>query len=457
MVMSMPVDRDPICALATPPGTAGLAVIRVSGSAAMTLCDTFFRGSMALDETPASTVRHGWWVVDGLPVDEVTCTVFRRPASYTGEDTVEIGCHGGVHVVDHILTSLHRLGIRTADPGEFTRRAFLNGKLDLPKVEAVADLIHAQSSLGVRTAARQLAGGFTKRLAAIHDDLMDIGSLLELELDFAEEDVSFVERPTLLAKLDDVRSFAQALARTARSAEVLRAGFTCAVVGAPNAGKSSLFNALLGRPRAIVSDTAGTTRDYLSEPLLIDGYAVHLTDTAGLRDTDDTVERHGIILTSSIIEQADMVVVVNDVSLGVDRGAELAAAIGDLLDDHHALLIVQNKADLLDDAPVLPEGQVLCSAQTGAGVSDVLTLIVAQARRSTSGIADVLVNARQAVLLRGVAEACAAAAAAVTAGNTNDVVAIDVRAAIRLLGELSGETWNPDVLDGIFSRFCIGK
>ncbi len=457
MSNGMFAQGDAICALATPPGTAGLAVVRVSGVTAVAECSEHFRGRVALNEAADHTIHYGWWVDHAERVDAVTATVFRAPHSYTGEDVVEIGCHGGSFVVDQILSSLTNSNVRMAEPGEFTRRAFINGKLDLTQAEAVADLIHAQTRPGAQTAARQLAGGFTKRLQALREQLLSASGLLEVELDFSEEGYEFVSRQAFTSTLDEAITFAQHLSDSATSAEILRSGFYCAVVGFPNAGKSSLFNALLNPSRAIVSHIPGTTRDYLEESLVVDGYTVHLYDTAGLRSTSDTIELQGILLTASLLQQSNMILVVNDASSGFDHSDRLAEKLR-VEYPETPLHIIQNKMDLLEVmVPPNRSEDIPGSSITSDGVVRIREKLVQAVKHSSAGIHDVLVNARQAALLRSLVVNLMSAKEGLTLNAPVDLIAIDVRAAIRIMGEITGETWNPDVLDTIFSRFCIGK
>lgn len=453
-------QRDTICALATPPGTAGLAVVRVSGSEALTICDGLFKGRIDLRSAANHTIHYGWW---GDRIDSVTATVFRGPQSYTGEDVVEVGCHGGPFVVDQIIESIVDCGARMADPGEFTRRAFLNGKLDLTQVEAVADVIHAQTRIGAQTAARQLAGGFTHRLRELRQTLLTALGYLEVELDFSEEGYEFVSRPAFLETLTLAQHDASRLAASAQAAHILRSGFYCAVVGYPNAGKSSLFNALLGRTRAIVSHIPGTTRDYLEESIIEDGFTIHIYDTAGLRPTEDTIELQGIQVTASLIEQSNLILVVNDASLGFRHSDPLVL---DLINRYPAIpvAIVQNKFDLTGNHASVGAGGTLrnvpeihTSAVSEQGVADLRTFIAGLCRDSTLAVQDVLINQRQARLLQVLGAHLEGAASAISRQESPDLIAIDVRSAVRILGEITGETWNPDLLDSVFSRFCIGK
>lgn len=446
---------DTICALATPAGVAGLAVVRISGPRAFELCDVFFHGSVTAGRAADHSITFGWWDDGDRRVDSVTLMVYRAPRSYTGENVVEIGCHGGVFISDQIITGLLNAGARLADPGEFTRRAFINRKLDLVQVEAVADMIHAATQQGAQTAARQLAGGFTKRLEGFRNALLEILGLLELELDFSDEDVEFVPRSQLRNRLDAILHEVVQTASTARGACMLRSGFHVAVVGFPNAGKSSLFNALLLRNRAIVSDRPGTTRDYISETLILDGYGVHLIDTAGIRSTDDTIELEGISLTVSLVEQADLVLVLNDITEGAHHSDQLAADLSARYPST-PVCIVQNKIDRVTHE-ALPMSQLYCSAVSGEGLDDLRQHIVSSIRSRTSGISDVLVNDRQARLLGVIGDGLCSVIAGLDAKASNDELAVDLRLCVRVLGEITGETWNPDVLDTVFSRFCIGK
>lgn len=445
---------DTICALATPPGVAGLAVIRVSGSESFKIADLFFRGQVSLVDSASHTIHFGWWWDGEDRVDSVTCSVFRAPSSYTAEDVVEVGCHGGHVVVGRIISCITLAGCRHALPGEFTRRAFLNGKLDLTQAEAVADIIHAESSAGASAAARQLAGGFTRRLDELYDRLTHAVGLLELELDFAEEDITFVNRDDLVKLIGDIQAASDKYADLARAAEMLRSGFYCAVAGYPNAGKSSLFNALLRNERAIVSEVPGTTRDYLEEVLYIDGYSVHLYDTAGLRDSADAVEMAGIRMASSLLERSNMILVVNDASLGEHNSAELMQSLQSSYPDR-SICLLQNKADLVTGVAKFTGIHV--SALTGVGLDAVEMALLSAVKASTAAITDVLVNARQAGLLRSVARAVDQALSALSSGATNELVVVDLRDALALLGEITGRTWHPDILQQVFARFCIGK
>ncbi len=453
---------DTICALVTPPGIGGLAVVRLSGPDALVIADRCFRGKHRLQEAPTHTIHYGRFLRGEELVDMVTASVFRAPRSYTGEDTVEFGCHGSMVVADEIVAALIEAGARLAEPGEFTRRAFLNGKLDLTQVEAVADLIYATSVPGARLAARQLVGGLTQRLRHLREQLLQAAALLELELDFAEEDLEFVPREVLLHQLSEGEAMCRRLAESYRAAQVLRSGFFVGLVGYPNAGKSSLFNALLQRQRAIVSPLPGTTRDYLEESLYLDGIPVRLIDTAGVREAADTIELQGIALAQEAIRQCNVLLLINDVTCGVEHSQPL---LEELRQRFPQMLIafVQNKVDLLPELP--PRSAPLngavatfwVSALRGDGLEELRCWLSAQARQSAETGVDALINARQAHALMRSAEAIAAARQALLQNLPGEFVAAELRRAVETVSELTGDTWREDVLNAIFERFCIGK
>lgn len=453
--------EDTICALATPPGIGGLAVVRLSGPEAFPIADRCFRGKQRLQEVPSHTIHYGRFFRGEELVDTVTASVFRAPHSYTGEDTVEFGCHGGMVVAETLVEALIEAGARLAGPGEFTRRAFLNGKLDLVQVEAIADLIYATSVPAARLAARQLVGGLTQRLRSLRQQLIEAAALLELELDFAEEELEFVPRQELLQRLQQAQRWCQELADSYRAAEILRSGFFVGCVGYPNAGKSSLFNALLQRRRAIVSPIPGTTRDYLEESFYVRGIPIRLVDTAGMRQTEDIVELEGIALAEQVVRQCNVILVVNDVSQGVEHSLGLLRELQQRFPEA-LYAYVQNKVDLLHDGVerVLEGIEVpvfWVSALRGDGVETLREWLGEQAWRSSQVSVDALVNARQAQVLQEAAHALSAACRAMLEGLSGEFVAADLRHAVQLLSELTGDTWREEVLNTIFARFCIGK
>lgn len=447
-------NNEPICALATPPGTAGLAVIRLSGEQCFSIADKCFHGKLTLSEVHSHTVHYGTILYNNTVIDTVTATVFRTPHSYTGEDTVEFGCHGSMIVVEQILQCLHSNGARPAEAGEFTRRAFLNGKIDLTQVEAVADIIHSSSVIGAQTAARQLMGGFTKKLAFLRDELIRLCGLLELELDFTEQDIEFVDRTILANTIREISGLCTELANGFRSAQVLRSGFFIGLVGFPNAGKSSLFNALLERRRAIVSDTPGTTRDFIEESLFIDGIAVKLFDTAGIRTTDDAIEMEGIVLAESVIQQSNLILVLNDCSIDMHHSDQLLNSLEERF-PHTQFVLVQNKIDKCPEKII--NSSLAISAKTGEGIQELKQYVSECIKPNTQGAQDVLINARHALLLQQAVPYLHSAENALAIGLSNDLIAIDVRAAVRILGEITGQVTGDDILNAIFGSFCIGK
>jgi tRNA modification GTPase len=354
--------KDTICALATPPGTAGLAIIRLSGNDAIAIADQCFKGKTTLQQAQSHTIHYGIiYDTHNNPIDTVTAFLYKAPHSYTGENTVEFGCHGNMIIVEQILQALINKGATPAKAGQFTQRAFINGKIDLTQVEAVADIIHASSTIGAQTAARQLLGGFTQKLEQLRDQLITLCGLLELELDFTEQDIELIERQTIRNNINAIINHCQQLAQQYRSAQILRAGFHIALVGYPNAGKSSLFNALLNRKRAIVSHIPGTTRDYIEETLHIQNIAVKITDTAGLRNTEDTIEMEGIHLAQSIITQANLVLIINDATQGTDHSNTLQHKLQQQFPTTH-IITVHNKIDLIPNMSI-PEGTIAISTK----------------------------------------------------------------------------------------------
>ena len=460
-------DReDTIAALATPPGTSGIAVVRVSGTDAIARAAGIFSRADSLLAAPSHTVHHGFVrTARGEAIDETLVSVFRSPHSYTGEDSAEISCHGGTAVSRAVLERLFETGVRHALPGEFTRRAFLNGKLDLAQAEAVADLISAQSDAAHRASMRQLEGALSKHIAAIREELVRCASMLELSLDFAEEDVRLLSADELRSALARARDTVHAALDTYASGRVLREGLTVVLAGRPNAGKSSMLNALLGTRRAIVTDMPGTTRDYIEEQAMLHGSLVRFVDTAGLRSAGDSAERAGVALSKEWIAAADVVCYLIDASeedIDAEQASGIQASIERATGSRAEVILLANKADI-----VTPETRRACarvgllpvSALTGDGLDTVTSRLSSLARtRSSSGGEEVLVtNARHAECLRRSSAALDAGLAALADGRTEEILAYDVRGAIRALDEIIGTVTSDDVLNAIFSRFCIGK
>lgn len=455
--------QDTICALATPPGVGGLAVIRLSGKEAFSIADTCFRGKKELVHAEGNTIHYGkFFSSNGDFIDTVTASVFRAPHSYTGEHIVEFGCHGGLLVSQELLTSLHQAGARSAQPGEFTKRAFLNNKIDLTQAEAVADIIHSVSRQGTQAAARQLLGGFTHRLQELRISLLDICGLLELELDFSAEDIEFVDKKELLSRLLSAIEFCQSLADSYRSSEIMRSGYNVGIVGYPNAGKSSLLNAFLQKKRAIVSDKPGTTRDYIEEHIVINGITVTLYDTAGFRSSDDNIEIEGIQLAESLLQQCNMLLVMNDSTESLEHSNALLQRLQHEFPDVHCVL-VHNKTDSVSShysggSSPLPSTSVFgVSVLTGMGIQELKEYIASTAQLDVGHATNLMINGRHVQLLQSVIASLQSAQASLHTTPSNEFIAIDVREALRKVGEITGDSWSENVLDHVFSKFCIGK
>ena len=449
-----------ITAIATPLGQGGLAVIRISGPDAVGVAERIFVPAGKRTVRPGAaathTVHYGHIVRDGRRIDEVLLTVLRAPRTFTREDTVEISCHGGVLVTRLVLEAVLAAGARAAGPGEFTLRAFLNGRIDLAQAEAVADLIQARTELALDAANEQLAGTLSHRIQTLRDDLMRTSAHIEAHIDFPDEDISPDTHGTLLGRLDRGDVLIAELLRTAKEGQVLRRGIRAAIIGRPNAGKSSLLNQLLGHDRAIVSPVAGTTRDTVEETADVRGIPVIFIDTAGLRETDDHVEAEGVRRSRAALGKAELVLHVLDASgpLTEDDRSLLAEASG------RPRVLVLNKADL-PSALRLPDGLtgVATSCSSGDGIEAVKDAIegAVWSGRLASVPSQITVNARHADALRRAQGSIQRAAAELRGGSSLELVAIDLRLAADAVGEIVGKTTTDDLLDAVFSQFCLGK
>lgn len=435
---------EPICAISTAYGTGGIAVIRVSGEGSLSIVDKLFVGRSPLDEAPANSVRYGQIVRDGEVLDDVLCSVFHAPHSFTGEETVEIACHGSLYIQQTLLQWLIDAGCRAAEPGEFTRRAFLNGKMDLTQAEAVADLIAAQSKAEKDLALSQLRGAVSNELASLRERLLHFTSLIELELDFADhEELEFADRTELTDLSVEIEGKLHALMDSFRTGNAIRNGIPVAIVGAPNVGKSTLLNALLGEQRAIVSDIQGTTRDTIEDTLVIDGILFRLIDTAGMRDTDDTLENMGIERSRKAIERAQIVVHVRD-------NNDLRFKIEDF-QFSGTIIHVLNKADL----GVTGDG-LRISAKNG-DIEPLKQELVRIARDSMQTSAVMLSNARHYEAVSRAHDAIVRVQQGLKDGLSGELLSMDLQDCLNALGEVTGQITNAEVLANIFSKFCIGK
>ena len=461
--------NDTICAPATSVGAGAISVVRISGPEAMAAVDRVvrFRSGDAAS-APGYSVKFG--SVEGL--DEVLVAIFRAPHSYTGEDSAEISCHASPYIVSTLLDRLTEAGCRLAEPGEFTQRAFLNGKMDLAQAEAVADVIASATSAQHRVAMNQLRGGYSAELRGLRKQLLELTALMELELDFSEEDVEFADRSRLRELLDTACSHCRQLADSFRLGNAIRNGVPVAIVGAPNSGKSTLLNALLRDDRAIVSDIPGTTRDTVEETCVIDGLLFRFIDTAGIRASSDEVEKLGIERTFRKISEAEIVLGVVDAS---DSPADMEASLRTMLDkvdfEHQKMLILANKSDKTGvnknvtaintfvnstDYKKLAIEIIEISAKAGSGLEKLRSALVERAGiASASGT--LVTNARHAAALREAAASLSAVSDGLDRHIPSDLLAEDLRAALASLGTITGEITTDEVLGEIFSKFCIGK
>jgi tRNA modification GTPase len=444
---------DPIAALATAPGRAALAVVRLSGSGAFDIAAQVIEG---FSVEPARTARLATFrAPDGLPVDRGLYLTFPAPHSYTGEDLVELSCHGGTLVPGLVLTALYSAGARPAAPGEFTRRAVLNGKLDLLQAEAVADLVDATATAQARSALRQLEGGLSKRLGDLRERLVELLALLAYEVDFPEEDDSPVGLDQIAVLLSDTSLLVEALLATAPAGERLHDGALVVFAGRPNAGKSSLFNALLGTERALVTELPGTTRDTIEAATEMEGWPVRLADTAGLWEAPGRLDRMGVEVSRRYLTAADLVL------LCVEAGRDLEPEERRILDERPAIL-VWTKEDLQHGAAEPPpSGSVGVSALTGAGLDRLRSAVVARLfGAGQGGYADLepmLTRERHRIALARAREALGAAAPHLLEGGDAVLAAHHVRQAVVAMDELVGAIDAETIFDRIFSRFCVGK
>lgn len=457
---------DTIAAIATGSGPSAIGIIRLSGPQAIACADAVFRAhsKVALRETPSRRLVLGTLTDgEGHALDEILATVSRAPDSYTGEDTAELQCHGSPLVLSLAMERLFAAGARQAERGEFTKRAFLNGKMSLTQSEAVVDLIDAQSEEAVRNAAGQLGGVLQRRSEAIYDALLDLEAHFQAEVDYPEEDIDPLETQEILDGIRHARDETEALLCTYARGRMLTEGIACAIVGRPNAGKSSLLNALLGYERAIVTEVPGTTRDTIEARLRIGGQLIRLIDTAGIRESGDRIEKLGVERTREALRQAELVLAVVDGSAPLTE--EDRTILREAAESCGRVIAVLSKKDLGEADPgnlaeVLPAGvpAVRVSAVTGEGIPALEKAIAAQFP-AESGMAygEMLTNARQAAAARHAAEALGTALRAGEAGMTPDAVLTDVEEALRALGELTGKTVREDLVDRIFERFCVGK
>ncbi len=452
---------DTIVALSTPPGIGAIGVIRISGEKSFEIIGKLFP-SKDLSTQSTHTLHHGILKDDDIILDDVVVSLFKKPKSYTGEDVIEVSCHGSPYIQQQIIEAISKNGARIAKPGEFTQRAFLNGKLDLAQAEAVADLIASNTEASKQAAINNIRGGFSRDLMELREKLIRFSSLIELELDFSEEDVEFADRTEFIKVVEEIEAQSTILLHSFKLGNVIRNGVSVAIVGKPNAGKSTLLNTLLNEDRAIVSEIPGTTRDTIEEVLNIDGILFRLIDTAGIRShTTDEIESKGISRSLEKIERADIVVYLFDITQTSIE--DLGAVIIDLESKQKPFILAANKNDLVEDIHIKEKFKQLPSLLFISG-KDNTGIIKLKEELSEKAIGNekiigstIVTNARHYEALKHMVDAVQAIKAGLLSKIPGDLLSIEIRRCLHYLGEITGEITNEDRLDWIFSKFCIGK
>lgn len=450
--------EDTIVALSTPPGVGAIGVIRLSGPLAFTIMNRLF--SKDLNGQPSHTLHVGLLKENGEAIDEVVVSLFRGPNSYTGEDVIEVSCHGSPYIQQRVLEACVNHGARVAKPGEFTQRAFLKGKLDLTQAEAVADLVASNTAASRKAALNNVRGGFSVVLKGLREQLISFSALLELELDFSQEDVEFADRKKFYELVESAMKTSDGLLRSFQLGNVIKNGVNVAIIGKPNAGKSTLLNTLLNENRAIVSEIAGTTRDTIEEVINIGGILFRLIDTAGIRDhSSDVIELVGMEKSLEKMRSADLVLYIYDVN--EMNAAALAAIEEELRRAGKKYLLVANKVDKLAGALDTSEGQgntYYISAKHKTGIEEIKTaLFDSVIDDKAAAESTVVTNARHFEALKKLSQSLADVRSGLDNGIAADLLALDVRVCLHYISEITGDITNEDVLEFIFSKFCIGK
>lgn len=463
---------DTICAISTPAGEGGIAVIRISGNKAFdTVEKIFFKDSQReipvnISEYNSHTIHYGFIFNEEDQIDEVLISIFKNPNSFTGEDVIEISCHGGYFIANKIVSLLNRLGIRQADPGEFSKRAFLNGKIDLSQAEAIADLIRSKTDLSHQSSLKQLEGSLSEYVQKVRKDILNITSLVELELDFAEEDVEFVSKKEVKNKISNVISELQGIADSYIKGKVIKEGVNLVIAGKPNSGKSSLFNHLLKTNRAIVSDIAGTTRDYLEESLVINGILFKLVDTAGLRISGDVIETEGIKRSYEKMNEADLILFLIDSLSGEKEIDETVKFFNANIKSEKAILVFtkndtgktfsRKRGESFELYPFFIPISIFNEQSINTLKSEMIDkLHLSNLSANSNNL--IITNLRHKLCLENTITALYNSVSSIDSNMSGEYISVDLRNALHHLGEITGEFTNDEVLNNIFMHFCIGK
>ena len=458
--MQLAEHKDTIVALSTAPGVGAIAVIRMSGDNAIEIADKVFIGKK-LARAQSHTLHFGVIAVDGNKIDEVVIGLFKNPRSYTGEDIIEISCHGSPFIQQQILQVLIQAGARLAKPGEFTMRAFLNGKMDLSQAEAVADLIAAQTQASHDIALKQMRSGYGETLKQLRFELIHFASLIELELDFSEEDVEFAERSHMQHLIDKINFELDRLIRSFELGNVIKNGVNTVIAGRPNAGKSTLLNALLNEDRAIVSAIAGTTRDTIEEELNINGIVFRLIDTAGIREAKDEIEKIGVEKTMEKIKTSTLLMYVFDVNTMTTE--EVRTDLNNLVEAGDRMLVIANKIDTPEGGKLLAqffefEPDAYISSLQKTNIDELKTLMYQKILHDDFNMENIVVtNARHLESLQKARTTLNDVLQSLHNKESGDLTALSIRYALNAIGEITGQVTNEDLLDNIFRNFCIGK
>ncbi|MEO9070359.1 MAG: tRNA uridine-5-carboxymethylaminomethyl(34) synthesis GTPase MnmE [Ginsengibacter sp.] len=448
---------DTIAAIATPPGIGAIGVLRISGNESFDIVQKLFQSKKLKEQIP-NTLHVGYLKEGENILDEVVVSLFKKPASYTGEDIIEISCHGSPYVQQQVLDALIRNGARLARAGEFTQRAFLNKKLDLTQAESVADLISSNTKASQNAALKNMRGGFSNVLSGLREEMVKFSSLIELELDFSEEDVEFADRHQFSLLIKNIDETVNELLESFKLGNVIKNGVSVAIVGKPNAGKSTLLNTFLNENRAIVSEIAGTTRDTIEEVININGILFRLIDTAGIRDHSvDVIENMGVKKSKEKIEQADIVLYLFDINEMSVK--ELLETVASLKNQNPNIIAVANKADIFNqELHKQFISEIFISAKEKIGIDQLKNTLFAIAGGASINNENVIVtNARHYSALREISKSLQEIKTGLSSKISGDLLSIDINRCLHFIGEITGEVTNEDRLDYIFSKFCIGK